>query len=226
MVEMREPGKVLAAYSAVTRVDLNLRVGPGTNYGVVDVIPAGYPVTVIGCLPDYAWCDVDFEGLAAMAEKVYPAGIGTQNDIYPRDSGGDCDMSVRGNWGDPENPNGPCHYYFPIIYAQGDLHIAGGARGQGILLVEGDLDLTGGSEFHGAVIVKGNFKTGGQGNKVMGSLSTWGVDNEINASVGRSEVHLSTCALERASRYNNRASRAFPLDERSWIDLSGLGGSI
>jgi uncharacterized protein YraI len=71
------PAQAKAAYEAHTRVDLNLRIGPAITYGVIDVIPAGYPVTVIGCLNDVSWCDVDFEGLRGWVAASYLVRPGT-----------------------------------------------------------------------------------------------------------------------------------------------------
>jgi uncharacterized protein YraI len=59
------------AYEAYTRVDLNLRVGPDTTYGVIDVIPWGDPVEVLGCLELYAWCDVEWYGLRGWVAAMY-----------------------------------------------------------------------------------------------------------------------------------------------------------
>jgi uncharacterized protein YraI len=59
------------AYEAYTRVDLNLRVGPDTTYGVIDVIPWGDPVEVLGCLEQFAWCDVEWYGLRGWVAATY-----------------------------------------------------------------------------------------------------------------------------------------------------------
>jgi uncharacterized protein YraI len=71
------PAPAMAAFEALTRVDLNLRIGPGTTYGVIDVIPAGYPVIVLGCLEEYYWCDVDFDGLRGWVAGRYLVHPGT-----------------------------------------------------------------------------------------------------------------------------------------------------
>jgi uncharacterized protein YraI len=71
------PAQAKAAFEANTLVDLNLRIGPATTYGVIDVIPAGYPVTVIGCLSEVNWCDVDFEGLRGWVAARYLVRPGT-----------------------------------------------------------------------------------------------------------------------------------------------------
>ena len=43
-----------AASAAVVTNDLNLRSGPGTNYQVVDTMPAGARVNVLSCTG--GWC--------------------------------------------------------------------------------------------------------------------------------------------------------------------------
>lgn len=71
------PSQAMAQYDAVTRTDLNLRVGPGTDFGVIDVIPGGYPVDVLGCLDAYEWCDVDWDGLRGWVSARYLEHPGT-----------------------------------------------------------------------------------------------------------------------------------------------------
>jgi uncharacterized protein YraI len=67
----------MAQFDAYTRADLNLRVGPGTQYGVIDVIPAGYPVEVYGCLEAYEWCDINWDGLRGWVSARYLVQPGT-----------------------------------------------------------------------------------------------------------------------------------------------------
>lgn len=47
---------VATAAPAVVSGDLNLRSGPGTDYRVLNVLPAGSSVDVLGCADD--WCRV------------------------------------------------------------------------------------------------------------------------------------------------------------------------
>lgn len=47
-----------AAANGVTTSDVNMRIGPGTDYPVIVAIPAAQPVTIVGCVSGYAWCDV------------------------------------------------------------------------------------------------------------------------------------------------------------------------
>lgn len=56
-------GLVLTAWPAgaetgFASVSVNLRAGPGTGYPVVRVIPGGARLNIVGCLANYAWCDV------------------------------------------------------------------------------------------------------------------------------------------------------------------------
>ena len=58
-----------AAMPAVSRSDLNVRSGPGTEHGVVGVIQAGETVDVANC--NGAWCQVAFEGGTGYANRSY-----------------------------------------------------------------------------------------------------------------------------------------------------------
>lgn len=51
-----------AATFAYIHATVNLRAGPRVGYPVVVIIPAGTRVIVHGCLSDYSWCDVSFDG--------------------------------------------------------------------------------------------------------------------------------------------------------------------
>jgi uncharacterized protein YraI len=53
------PGEVQAqAQPAFTARTVNVRAGPGRDYPLVAVLPAGLQIWVQGCLSDYSWCDV------------------------------------------------------------------------------------------------------------------------------------------------------------------------
>lgn len=77
MIGLLLPSQLLAAWTAVTRADLNLRVGPDTIYGVIDIIPAGEPVEVIGCIAGHEWCDVEWLGLRGFVSADYLVQPGT-----------------------------------------------------------------------------------------------------------------------------------------------------
>jgi uncharacterized protein YraI len=71
------PAQAMAQFEAFTDANLNLRIGPGTHYGVIDVIPYGDVVDVYGCLQDVAWCDVEWWGLRGWVSARYLVQPGT-----------------------------------------------------------------------------------------------------------------------------------------------------
>lgn len=54
--------------------DVNLRAGPGTKYPVLVTVPTDAPVTILGCLEDYTWCDTIFEDHRGWMSSIYLAG--------------------------------------------------------------------------------------------------------------------------------------------------------
>lgn len=165
--------------------------------------------------------DLDLAALIASATKRYAHGESITNmaPVETTDSTGlaVCDTSVRENWGDPSGL-GACVNEFPIIYAQGDLHLKTG-KGQGILIVEGDLKASGNFDFYGVVIVLGELYTSGTGNHLEGSVIVQGhgmLDSE-STTLGNSLVQYSRCRVDRAF---NAALRPRPLAKRSWLDFS------
>ncbi|MBT8489013.1 MAG: hypothetical protein HKN72_13760 [Gemmatimonadetes bacterium] len=136
--------------------------------------------------------------------------------------GGRCDDAVLTNWGDTI-PTNPCGSYFPLIYHGGpSLRIQSGGMGQGILLVDGDLDLRGNFLFYGIIIVQGNFETQGNGNRIIGAVLAANGLLDDQSITGGSEITYSTCAIRRAVLNNSSLSRARPLLERSWVDLTAV----
>lgn len=160
----------------------------------------------------------------AKADGKNVTGLGTSvNNTQPDSIGNVCNTVLLTNWGDPLKPAAACGNYFPLIYHGGPkLTIQSGGYGQGILLVDGDLDLRGNFVFHGIIIVQGNFETQGSGNRIMGGVLASNADFDAQSLVGGSVVTNSTCATERAILNNSSLSRARPLAQRSWIDLSAI----
>jgi uncharacterized protein YraI len=55
-------GSAAVAGNAYTQGEVHLRAGPSTEYPVVMSIPPNSLLAVNGCLDDFTWCDVDWEG--------------------------------------------------------------------------------------------------------------------------------------------------------------------
>ena len=132
-----------------------------------------------------------------------------------------CNVSDMNNWGEPERTAGyikACSTYFPIIYASGtQLKMAGGARGQGLLLIEGDLEIVGGFEFSGLIVAKGGIKIAGTGNKITGALLAQDVDlGDKNVISGNTTLQFSSCAINKAVM---GSAFAEPIAFRSWAQL-------
>lgn len=58
-------------WQAVVSRQVHLRAGPGPTYPVVAVLIPGTPVEVRGCLPQYAWCDVEVDVRRGWVHGVY-----------------------------------------------------------------------------------------------------------------------------------------------------------
>ncbi|MCC6931487.1 MAG: hypothetical protein IT359_21035 [Gemmatimonadaceae bacterium] len=142
---------------------------------------------------------------------VPPGGIVTPASVL---AAGQCDRSVSSNWGDPGGV-GPCASYAPLIWAQGDVEVRGGA-GQGVLLVEGDLTLSAGARFAGVVIVRDDLRSSGIGGTLLG-LALAG-DRNVAAGDhsildGQTLVQRSRCAVDLALE---RAAPLVRVAKRSW----------
>ena len=58
-----------AAAPAVVLDYLNLRVGPGYEYGIIEVIPAGWTINAGACVD--GWCQVNVNGIAGYVDANY-----------------------------------------------------------------------------------------------------------------------------------------------------------
>jgi hypothetical protein len=135
---------------------------------------------------------------------------------------GSCDRADRMNWGDPLNPASACGTYFPIVYISGSMTVQSASMGQGVLLVEKDIDVRGDFLWHGIIIAQGAFETQGSGNRVLGGVLASNVVLDDERTVGGSVVQQSNCAAMRAILFNDALSRARPLGQRGWVDLSSV----
>jgi hypothetical protein len=175
---------------------------------------------------DAIFGDYTFEDLASMATFTFPHGTTINNTAPSYTQTGACNESDSRNWGAPKDSTSACHFFFPIIYAEGDLKLNSNASGQGILLVEGDLHIAGGYEFYGIIVVKGSFETGSGNARIYGTTIVFGEtelglisESTVN---GTPIVSLSSCAIDRAVNFNSEF-RARPIVSRAWIDLTGAG---
>ena len=57
------PAVASAQSQAYTNGTVNVRAGPASDYPVVTQLPGGVPVSVMGCISNYQWCDVAAENL-------------------------------------------------------------------------------------------------------------------------------------------------------------------
>lgn len=116
-------------------------------------------------------------------------------------AGAACVTSAPGNWGDPDDRASPCAYHFPLVYAPGDLEIAGGA-GQGVLVVEGHLRVGGGARFVGAIVALGGITA--ENATVFGAVRA-----AMHVSVQAATLRYSACAIGRAFTATTAFRRPF-----------------
>jgi hypothetical protein len=171
-----------------------------------------------------------FDELAAMARssgKSYTAGASVTGATASVTAGGACDITIKDNWGAPGANGHPCHFYFPLIYAAGNFSYGGNSEGQGILLVEGDLDMSGTAVFSGIVIVKGKLLIGSGNSRILGTVLTanGGEMTNPNLMSGNPTIQYSTCAIERAEKYNDWLGLPYPIAGRNWFDVTAASGA-
>lgn len=192
---------------------------PGGDYRCIIGDPDVKRDTTINDSTFFKFGDLDWAELVAMATKNYPPGdIGPLNQVQPIGTATTCVTEVLDNWGEPYRPGTVlgCLNYFPIIYINGNLQLAGG-RGQGILLVEGDLRVEGGFEFFGPVIVRGVLRTQGTGGHFNGGVMAANVDlTEQSSILGDAVITYSSCAVSEALKFNAPGRM---LRERSWAEI-------
>lgn len=159
----------------------------------------------------------------AQTEGKDLTSVGTSiNGIGPTTVSGRCETENLQNWGDTV-PSNTCGSYFPLIYHGGpDLSLQSNSFGQGLLLVEGDLELRGGFTFMGIIIVQGTFTSGSGTNRVYGSVMASNAADVNQTLTGTGEIYYSRCAITRAILNNSALSRARPVAERSWVDLTAV----
>lgn len=141
----------------------------------------------------------------AGAAHIHISGIVTP---APAVGVGRCLTSDARNWGDVSRA-GPCADHRPIIYAPGDLHMAGG-QGQGVLVVAGDLTLSAGAHFAGMVLVGGRLRV--VGGSTLDGQGRVGSD----VWVGPGEIRGRSCPVVLALS-GTAFAPAMPLPD-GWVD--------
>jgi hypothetical protein len=139
--------------------------------------------------------------LTANADIKLPAG-NYNADLFPTGTATTCNKSLSNNWGEPFRPGTVigCYGYFPIIYVDGDLHMNGDGRGQGILLVNGDLEINGLFEFYGIVIVRDDIMKSNGTASITGAVfaANLTLADPLSWMTGNQDVLYSKCAVESA----------------------------
>lgn len=157
--------------------------------------------------------------LTANADIKISGGV-YSNAIQPVGTATTCNTSGNWNWGEPERPGtvAGCYNYFPIIYVDGNIHINGNGRGQGILLVNGDLEINGTFEFYGIVIVRNDITKGNGTAEIHGAVFAADIDlgNATSWFTGNKDVFYSKCAIESALQGSAILVRA---KERGWAQM-------
>jgi len=153
---------------------------------------------------------VDRSFLARIGRPIVPGSELSPAPVI--DAAGACDANAPANLGDPLRvfgPDSPCAAFFPVVHAEGDLRLTGGA-GQGMLVVDGNLTLLAGARFTGVLLVRGSARFE-DGARVDGIVLA---DRVSLASA--SEIRYSACAVEHASRSGARPS---PEVNHSWAEM-------
>jgi len=83
--------------------NVNLRAGPGTEYPVIVTVPGRAPISILGCLPDYSWCDSLFQGNRGWMRSIYLSGYYQGNyyslgDYAPRLGYRTVSFDIDGYW--------------------------------------------------------------------------------------------------------------------------------
>ena len=74
--------------------NVNLRAGPGAEYPIILTVATEAPITILGCLADYTWCDTVFEDHRGWMSAVYLAGYYEGEYYYLKDWAPDLDYQV------------------------------------------------------------------------------------------------------------------------------------
>lgn len=183
--------------------------GPGCVGGAP---PISQSIVASDTLAYFSYGELTFNDLVGAARRV--SGTVTP---APSLAGGTCLTSDPANWGDPNRgaPAGACEGHFPVLYAPGDLHLAGGV-GQGVLLVGGNLTVSGGARFVGLVVSRGAVDAIGSGGRVEGALLAASLGGTANSFSAPLAIVHSRCALRAAEQ---ASERVLPVPFIAWGEV-------
>ena len=84
--------------------------------------------------------------------------------------------------------------------------------------MDGDLDLGGTGIYVGIIIVRGTIRSSGNPS-IYGAV----IANAVDVIQGTPTIQYSQCAVDRAIIENENVTRARPLTNRGFIDMSSVG---
>ena len=188
-------------------------VGCGTGY---DPAVVGTPAVDASSTVDATVADLGDETRAALIARAdidLPAGT-----YVPTASvvGGACDVTDRMSWGDPSGASA-CADWYPIIHVRGDVTIAAGAAGQGMLVADGSVRVEANARFSGVVVATGTVMVDGSGAELDGIVFALGFDASAPSRVvNGGTIRYASCAARRAMLGSARLVRT---TGRSWVEL-------
>lgn len=215
LVELAVPRLPLgAALTVLGAVD----VGSGAVVAGADQVPAGWGarcppgdslnqairydsttgfdrLAPVGATELLEWADFQIGGdVAPMGAVLSPAG--------------GCDVTVSGNWGDPETPAAPCWNWFPLVAAAAGSRITSGA-GQGMLVAPHGIEFAGEARFYGVIVARGPVVLRDHARVVGAVYSDSGA-----VLLGGTRIERSDCAARMALSASARNYRPLP---RRWL---------
>ena len=188
-------------------------MGCGAGY---DPLVLGSPAVTASGAVDATTADLGDETRAALVARAsieLPAGT-----YAPRATvaSGACDVTDRMNWGDPTGASA-CADRYPVIHVRGDVTIAAGAEGQGMLVADGSVRVEADARFAGVVVAAGTVVVDGIGAEVDGIVFALGFDaSAASRVVNGGAIRYASCAARRAMLGSARLVRTAG---RSWVEL-------
>jgi hypothetical protein len=189
------PGVALATGAALTAIGANVTGSPAVINGAARTSASAFQ----------RFGRVPITDIAAIADVVVSGTLW----LAPRTTGAVCDSAAWGNWGSPGNRSHACFDWLPLVFAPGDLTIAGG-EGQGILVVDGDLVIAAGVRFLGAILVTGSLDAGSA--TIDGAVRVAGATSRSAA-----RIRFDDCALTRAFTRSPAMRKVYRVADRWWL---------